>query len=87
MNDHASADSRTGAADRTAQGGIEIRVNGKPRTVPSGQTVSGLLDALELDHRAVVVELNRQIIRRNELDEIALEGGDVIELVHFVGGG
>jgi thiamine biosynthesis protein ThiS len=87
MNDDTSADSPAEAARRTARGGIEIRVNGKPRTVPGGQTLSELLDALELDRRAVVVELNRQIIRRNELDEIALEGGDVIELVHFVGGG
>ena len=35
----------------------------------------------------VVVEVNREIIRRARHDEVALHAGDTIELVHFVGGG
>jgi thiamine biosynthesis protein ThiS len=35
----------------------------------------------------VVVELNRQIVRRPRLAETPLAEGDAIELVHFVGGG
>jgi len=66
---------------------VEIFVNGDPRRVPVGQTVSGLLTDLELNGRLVVVELNRQILRRGELPEIGLESGDRIELVNFVGGG
>ena len=68
-------------------GTIEIRLNGRPRAVREGQSVATLLEELELDRRVVVVELNRQIIRQNELAEIRLERGDVIELVQFVGGG
>ncbi len=66
---------------------VEIYVNGEPRRVPVGQTVSGLLTDLELNGRLVVVELNRQILRRGELPEIGLESGDRVELVNFVGGG
>ena len=66
---------------------VEILVNGDPRRVPVGQTVSGLLTDLELNGRLVVVELNRQILRRGELPEIGLESGDRVELVNFVGGG
>ncbi len=66
---------------------VEIFVNGEPRRVPVGQTVSGLLTELELNGRLVVVELNRQILRRGELPEIGLESGDRVELVNFVGGG
>ncbi len=66
---------------------VEIFVNGEPRRVPVGQTVSGLLTELELNGRLVVVELNRQILRRGELPEIGLEAGDRVELVNFVGGG
>jgi len=66
---------------------VEIFVNGDPRRVPVGQTVSGLLTDLELNGRLVVVELNRQILRRGELPEIGLESGDRVELVNFVGGG
>lgn len=52
-----------------------------------GCTVAGLLDDLELDGRLVVVELNRQIIRRTEIEDVVLQDGDRVEIVHFVGGG
>jgi thiamine biosynthesis protein ThiS len=46
-----------------------------------------LLRHLNLDPRTVVVELNRQIVRRPQLAETRLAEGDTVELVHFVGGG
>lgn len=46
-----------------------------------------MLEDLDLDGRTVVVELNRQIVRRTEFPDIRLEQGDRVELVHFVGGG
>lgn len=66
---------------------IRIHVNGRPRRALSGQSVAELLDELEIDRRTVVVEVNRQIVRRNELEEVTLEPDDRIELVQFVGGG
>lgn len=66
---------------------LEIMLNGEPRRVPGPSTVAALLQHLELDPRTVVVELNRQIVRRNRLENTHLAPGDTIELVHFVGGG
>lgn len=66
---------------------IEIQVNGQSRRIGQGASVASLLDQLEVDRRTVVVELNRQILRRTELNDIGLESGDRIELVQFVGGG
>ena len=66
---------------------LHIVVNGEPRRVPGPATISDLLRQLDLDPRTVVVELNRQIVRRPRLKETALSEGDTIELVHFVGGG
>jgi thiamine biosynthesis protein ThiS len=66
---------------------IDITVNGEHRAVAQGATLLVLLDALDLDPRAVVVERNRAIVRRPRLGEVALAPGDAIELVHFVGGG
>ena len=66
---------------------IEIVVNGEGRSVPEGASVAELLERLELDRGAVVVELNRQIVRRDELERAGLEAGDRVELVRFVGGG
>ena len=66
---------------------IEVRLNGKPRTLPAGLTVGELLDSLELKRELVVVELNREILRRDSYGAVPVNAGDTVELVHFVGGG
>jgi len=66
---------------------MQIEVNGKPREVAEGASVADLLAELELDDRLVVVELNREIVRRTERSDVGLQAGDRIEIVHFVGGG
>jgi thiamine biosynthesis protein ThiS len=66
---------------------LEILVNGEPRRVPGPATAADLLRHLGLDPRSVVVELNRRIVRRLQLNDTALADGDAVELVHFVGGG
>lgn len=63
-------------------------MNGDRREVPEGTTLGALLQSLGLDARLIVVERNRTILRdRDAFDTLALEDGDVLELVHFVGGG
>jgi thiamine biosynthesis protein ThiS len=50
--------------------------------------VADLLRLLDLDPRTIVVEHNREIVRdRDALGRRALCSDDVLELVHFVGGG
>lgn len=66
---------------------MEITLNGDRTSVPSPATLDDLLRHLGLDARMVVVEHNRQIVRRPWLAETPLAAGDLVELVHFVGGG
>ena len=66
---------------------ISVVVNGERRALPDDLTLRGVLREFELDPRAVVVEHNREIVRRPRLDEVRVRDGDRIELVHFVGGG
>ena len=66
---------------------IQIRINGEPRTVSSSLTLAELLQSLQLNSQNVVVELNRQVVARERLGEVAPGEGDEIEIVHFVGGG
>ncbi|MEP7326295.1 MAG: sulfur carrier protein ThiS [Gemmatimonadota bacterium] len=66
---------------------IRVTVNGEARTIASPGTLEDLLTSLQLDARMVVVELNRKIVRRPQLDSTRLKAGDSVELVHFVGGG
>jgi thiamine biosynthesis protein ThiS len=65
---------------------VDVVINGERKRVASG-TLLELLDELELDPRAVVVEHNRRIVRRPALGDVTVSAGDAIELVHFVGGG
>ncbi len=66
---------------------MQLTINGDQRELAGVTTVTDVLAALELDPRAVVVERNRVIVRRAELADTAVAEGDVIEIVHFVGGG
>ena len=63
-------------------------VNGKSRELTRNSTIASLLGSLNLDPRVVVVEHNRSILRnRDDYQLHALADGDVVEIVHFVGGG
>lgn len=66
---------------------IRITVNGEPREVPSGQSVAGLLDALNIASERVAVELNKSIVRKRDWREVTVSNGSQIEIVEFVGGG
>ncbi len=66
---------------------MTVVVNGEERQVDGSSTALDLLQTLCLDPRTVVVELNREIVRRPALGNTQLRDGDQIELVHFVGGG
>lgn len=66
---------------------MHLTINGDPRNVVRTDTVESLLDELGLDPRGVVVELNRVIIRRAAIASTPVSDGDVVEIVHFVGGG
>ena len=66
---------------------VTVRLNGEPREVPGGLSVERLLLHLELHPKLVVVEHNGEILRRDAYDAAPVRDGDVLELVHFVGGG
>ena len=66
---------------------IEVRLNGADREIPLGLSVAGLLEWLDLNPALVVVEKNREILERDRYGETSVEERDVLELVHFVGGG
>jgi sulfur carrier protein len=66
---------------------MEITINGVLRDVPEGLTVRALVEHLGLDEGPVAVEVNRAVVPRARHGEQRVASGDVIEVVHFVGGG
>ena len=65
---------------------LQIVVNGEPRRAAPG-SIADLVRSLDLDPAKVAVERNALIVPRSTLAQVALAEGDVLEIVHFVGGG
>jgi len=66
---------------------MRITVNGEPRELAEGGTVSQLLEMLQVVPERVVVELNLTILKRVEHAGTVLQEGNQVEIVQFVGGG
>lgn len=66
---------------------ISITLNGEPRRFAAGAMVADLVRDIGLDPAKVAVERNLEIVPRSTLGKVALADGDVLEIVHFVGGG
>jgi thiazole synthase len=65
---------------------LTLTINGEARST-SAATIAQLVGELELKPEKVAVERNGEIVPRSTLAEAKLADGDVLEIVHFVGGG
>ena len=66
---------------------LSLTVNGEPRRIAPGSSIADLVRKLDLNPRKVAVERNGEIAPRSALADVVLGDGDVLEIVHFVGGG
>lgn len=66
---------------------MDITLNGEPRTFPAPLTLAELLAAEGLAGRRIAVEVNGEIIPRTRHAGTSLHAGDVVEIVHALGGG
>ena len=66
---------------------IKIKVNGKTITIVDKLTLAKLIDNLKIPLKKVAIELNKEIVKKKRINKIKLNNKDVIEIVHFIGGG
>jgi sulfur carrier protein len=66
---------------------MKIRINGEEKEIADGLNLAQLLEELQIRPGRVVVELNRGIVSREAHASTSLKAGDILEIVHFVGGG
>jgi sulfur carrier protein len=66
---------------------MEIVLNGENRKLSEGMTVLELVQQLGFATDRLAVELNLQIVKREQWAASVLKEGDRIEVVQFVGGG
>jgi sulfur carrier protein len=66
---------------------MQIHLNGEAREFACPPTIADVLAAAGLAGRRVAVEVNRCIVPRVRHAEHRLAEGDVVEVVHALGGG
>ena len=66
---------------------MKIKINGEDRQIDDGLTLTALLESLQIRPGRVVVERNRDIVPRDSYNATSINDGDILEIVHFVGGG
>ena len=66
---------------------MKIFVNGESRELSGSPSLADLITQLELPATRIAVELNREVVRRDDWSGTMLNEDDRVEIVHFVGGG
>lgn len=66
---------------------MQLQINGQSRELPDGLTVASLLTFLEIKAPRVAVEVNAEVVAKSRHLTTALQPGDQVEIVTFVGGG
>jgi len=66
---------------------MKLVINGEDRNLEGPLTLTGLLARLDMKSDRVAVELNLDIVPRDQWTTTNLAEGDRLEIVHFVGGG
>ncbi len=66
-----------------------LKINGSDRQFPGGlpQTLTELLEQLDINQATVVAEVDGKIVERRNFAQTQLSNGQAVELVRFVGGG
>jgi thiamine biosynthesis protein ThiS len=66
---------------------MKLQINGEDKTYAAPLRLSELISQMGLKADRVAVELNLQIVPRDQWQLTNLSDGDRLEIVHFVGGG
>jgi thiamine biosynthesis protein ThiS len=66
---------------------MKLHINGEEKSYGGPLTLASLITDLGFKSDRVAVELNREIIARDNWAQTELSDGDHLEIVHFVGGG
>lgn len=63
-----------------------VRINGKDEDV-NNKLLLDYLNSSEYRPGTYVVEINEEIVHKENYDDVTLHDGDIVEIVQFMGGG
>tara|TARA_B110000196_G_scaffold224350_1_gene193312 strand:- start:435 stop:638 length:204 start_codon:yes stop_codon:yes gene_type:complete len=66
---------------------IKITVNGQAVEIDDSMTVEHVLDTVDVPPNYLAVEVNAEVVPREEYTKHVMQNGDEVEVVTLVGGG
>ena len=67
---------------------MHLIINGEHHDdLPDGLSVLDLIEHLGLPEKKIAIELNREVVPKSQFEQTLLENHDVLEIIHFIGGG
>lgn len=66
---------------------MKIFINGETKEISKQVNLLELLREFSLPSERIAIELNREVVRKKDWENILVKDADKIEIVHFVGGG
>lgn len=66
---------------------MKIQVNGQDHMLKDGATLAHLVETMGLKGKRIAIEVNEELVPRDEFDRHALRGSDRVEIVQAIGGG
>ena len=65
----------------------KIQLNGDPYEINGRTNLNELLNKLKIQKNKVAIEVNGEIVQKDEYQNLILKKDDKVEIVHFIGGG
>lgn len=66
---------------------MEVVINGKPEQAENGSTIGSILEKRNIRKEMVAVEVNGEVVKRDDYDSHALKDGDKVEFLYYMSGG
>ncbi len=66
---------------------MKVFINGETKEIPDEVNLFELLRYFSLPQKRIAVELNKEVVRKKDWENIKINDEDRIEVIHFVGGG
>ena len=66
---------------------ILVKINGEDKSIPQNISILKLIEMYKLNKDRVVIELNKNILKKDQYGKITIKSSDEVEIVTFVGGG
>ena len=66
---------------------MKVVVNGETKEIAENFTLTELLKHFSLPDERIAIELNQEVVRKKDWENIKINDADKIEIIHFVGGG